>query len=232
MREKEIKEKIGIIGIGRLGSALAKRLAPHCSLLLSDSFLGKARQMAKILNADFGNTRYLSEKADMILLAVPPEEICPLVEKEEAFLKEGTVLVNLATSLDTHEIKACLKRQDIRVIGLKPITQAYALAHGHPSIFVTSCEEEGLREKLTPLLREIGEIVVGNDMLVKEINAEATRWGLKLFLSLQDKLKSMNVPQNFIDVAIKTVAVGTILDYPTDGPNSYIEERLKELKWE
>src|SRR3989338_455157 len=198
MREKEMNEKVGIIGTGRLGSALAKRLAPHCSLLLSDSFLGKARQMAKILNADFGNIRYLFEKADIILLAIPPEEICLLIEKEETFLRQGAILVNLATSLDTHKIRTCLTRKDIRVIGIKPITQAYALAHGYQTIFVTSCEDTGLREKLVPLLREIGEIVLGDDMLVKEINAEATRWGLRLYLSLQDKLKAMNVPQKFI----------------------------------
>ena len=171
-----MNEKVGIIGTGRLGSALAKRLAPHCSLLLSDSFLGKARQMAKILNADFGNIRYLFEKADIILLAIPPEEICLLIEKEETFLRQGAILVNLATSLDTHKIRTCLTRKDIRVIGIKPITQAYALAHGYQTIFVTSCEDTGLREKLVPLLREIGEIVLGDDMLVKEINAEATRW--------------------------------------------------------
>jgi pyrroline-5-carboxylate reductase len=223
---------IGIIGVGRLGEAIARRLPKEIALLLADKKVTKAKRLAQELGAMRKTAKEAFEQSDVVLLVVPPDEICPLIKKYHMRMKPNAILVNMASSIATSVVLDLVKRQDIKVVGAKVIGQAYAISKGHKAIFILSISDPFVHHRLKDLFGLIGKVIIGEEMMVKKVNDEATRFGLKLAIDLQKKLEAICSSHEIIDVAIKTVAVGTILEYPPCEPNEYIMERLKELHQE
>jgi len=220
---------VGIIGVGRFGQAIAHRLPPNINLLLADKLSHRASKLASELSAKSKTVRETFLKSDVVLLVVPPSEVCSLVEKYSMIMKSKTVLVNMATSVKTDKVQKKLKRKDIKVIGAKAVGQAYAISKGSRAFFILSASDPYLVIMLKFLFGSIGKVVIGDEMLADKINAEATRFGLRLAIDLRKQLEKICSSKEIIDVAIKTVAVGTAQDYLPNESNEYIEKRLNEL---
>lgn len=215
--------------MGRLGQVIARRLPPNVNLLLADKVIARANALASELSAKAKTVEDVFLKSDVVLLLLPPSDICSLVKEYSRTMKSNAVLVNMATSVATQEVQKQIKRKDIRVVGAKLIGQAYAILKGCEAIFILSTGEACVVDLLKYLFSSIGKVIVGDEMLAERINTEATRFGLRLAIDLRKQLEKICSSKEIIDVAIKTVAVGTIQDYPPNEPNEYIDERLKEL---
>lgn len=220
---------VGIIGGGRLGKAIAKKLPKEITLLVADKRITQAKKVAHEAGGIRKTVKEVFEKSNVVLLVVPPSEICPLVKKYYMRMRPNAILVNMASSVATSDVSMLVKRQDLKVVGAKVIGQAYAISQGYKAIFVLTTPNHLIYEKLKYLFGSIGKVFIGDEMIVAKINDEATCFGLKLVIDLRKRLKTICPSQEMIDVAIKTVAVGTILDFLSHEPNEYITERLKEL---
>ena len=229
MKSRSRRINVGIIGVGRLGQAVARRLAPNVNLLLADKVTARANKLASELTAKAKTVKEAFLKSDVLLLLLSPSDICPLVKKYSKTMKSNALLVNMATSLATEEVRKEIEREDIRVAGAKLIGQAYAILKGYQAIFILSTGDPCVVDLLEYLFSPIGKIIVGDEMLAGRINTEATRFGLRLAIDLRKQLEKICSSKEIIDIAIKTVAVGTIQDYPPNEPNHYIDERRKEL---
>nr|VFK25651.1 MAG: NADP oxidoreductase coenzyme F420-dependent [Candidatus Kentron sp. MB]VFK29632.1 MAG: NADP oxidoreductase coenzyme F420-dependent [Candidatus Kentron sp. MB]VFK74846.1 MAG: NADP oxidoreductase coenzyme F420-dependent [Candidatus Kentron sp. MB] len=223
---------VGILGAGRLGSAIANRLVSSRRLVIADREENRARRIAHALDAEFSTVTRLVTRMSVLLLAVPPEEILSLISTYRDRFRRGALLVNLATSLGTDTLNEALERKDIKAVGAKPVTQATALRSGRKVVFVTACQDIALRERLTRVLAPVGKLIHGDEMNVSEINALATRAALAFARHLRCSLAAKHVPAPLINAAVYSVAVGTILDYPNDNDNPYIRTQLKELAHE
>ena len=223
------KPIVGIIGVGRLGSAIAARMPKQITLFLADILEDRAAELAGRIDAQAKSVIEIFGAADIIILTTKPSEICHLVKEYSLSMKSGAFLLNMSTSVPTAEVLKCSDRKDIRIIGAKPICQAYAISRGHEMLIVSTSDEPTVMETLTWLFCNLGDVMSGDEMLVKKINDEATRLGLKLAINLEGSLKEMGATNEMINIAKKTVAVGTILDYPAAEENEYIKERLKEI---
>lgn len=232
MRPKRYSGKIsvGIVGIGRFGQAIARRLPSDINLCLADKASSRARRLAKELSASAVSVREVFSKSDVVLLILPPLSICPLVRKYSPAMKPNAILVNMATSVKTDRVRKTIQRKDIKIIGAKPVGQAYAISRGYKAMFISSTRKSPLLDLLKYLFASIGKVIVTDEMLAEKINAEATRAGLCLAIDLRKKLKKIYCSKEIIDVAVNTVAVGTIQDYPLKEYNPYIRKILKELR--
>nr|VFJ46064.1 MAG: Pyrroline-5-carboxylate reductase [Candidatus Kentron sp. DK] len=223
---------VGILGAGRLGSAIACRLAPSRHLVIADREENRARRIARALGAEFNTVTGLVTRMPVLFLAMPPEEILSLITTYRTHFRRGALLVNFATTLDTDTLNEALAREDVNAVGAKPVTQATALGSGQEVVFVTACQDTAARGRLARVLAPVGQLIDGNEMNVSEINALATRAALAFAQHLRRSLAARHVPAPLINAAVYSVAVGTILDYPNDNDNPYIRTRLKELAHE
>jgi len=221
---------IAIIGMGRLGSQLAAKLSPHHDLIASDNDPAKSEKVDQCLGITWETPQSAAQQSDIFIIVVPPEDVLPLFTSVEPFLKSGSIVVNMATSVDTKQLDELTSRQDIAIIGMKPVAQALGLAKGFPVVFVTSSTDQQATDQVKNLLEPIGEVCHGEEMIVREINAKATDHALRLCIRLRKELESAAVNNpSLIEAAIKTVAVGTIIDFPPELPNYYIEHRLNAI---
>lgn len=221
---------IGIIGIGRLGSQIAKKLTPQHGVIITDKSFDKARQRSKTLGITHLSVERLVQQSDITILTVPPKEVTPLLITMHDDFKSDSIVVNMATSIDTKTLSDCVSRKDIRIVGMKPVTHAYGISQGLPTVFISSYDDQSVVEELADLLKPIGHVIRGDEMVVSDINATATDYALRLCIGLMRDLKQAGIHDDkVIEAALKSVAAGTILDYPPEMPNYYIEERLTNL---
>ncbi len=100
--------KIGFIGCGNMGGALAKAAAKSDGqIYLSDFCVDKAEALAKELSAEAVNNEFIAQNCDYIFLGVKPQimadvlgEIKPTLAKRE----QAPVLVSMAAGVKTEKI--------------------------------------------------------------------------------------------------------------------------------
>jgi len=215
-----------LIGIGRFGTALARRLGS--GIWLADCDLNQARRIGRLTGAAVDTVEALLHCSEVLLVTVPPQAVIDLALSHRTRLKEGAIWVNFATSVDNATIANALARPDVRVVGCKPVAQATALALGLPAIFVSASPEDECRRRLAQIIAPAGVLVMGDEHKVCYMNAEATRIALRLARNLHHRLAGLPAP--LIDAALKNVVVGTLMDFPEDIDNPYIQARLVEIE--
>ena len=119
--------KIGFIGTGVMGAALAKAVRQKCgSVLLSNKTEAKAAALAKELDCRHGDNAAVASLCEYIVLAVKPQVMFSVLEEIRPVLaarKDRYVLISIAAGIKIGAIKAALGT-DAPVIRLMPNTPA------------------------------------------------------------------------------------------------------------
>ncbi|MBV6702051.1 NAD(P)-binding domain-containing protein [Kitasatospora aureofaciens] len=217
---------VAVVGLGRLGSVLADRLAERFTVLLHDADPKVARQVAADLSLPDMEPRELLAAADTVLLCVPPQDTARALRRLAALagqLGRRPLFVNLATSVPTHE----LPEVGLEVVGLKPVCQFTAVALGLKTVLVTSAPRR--ITLLRTLAADLGEVVLGPEEVVGPANRAATKAALRACADLATELTGRGLPAEMVQAAIRNVLVGTALDYPPADTNPYTRSVLDEL---
>lgn len=96
--------KIGIIGCGHMGSGIAKTLAPHQQIFLHDNDPSKTKHVASEIGATICETNEdLVDNAEIIILAVKPQDVSKVSSQIRAKLKHSQLIVSIiaGTSMAT-----------------------------------------------------------------------------------------------------------------------------------
>jgi len=122
-------KKVGIIGVGKLGEALALGLMKNGTLKATD-ICGSAKRASSIerIRTKIGIDAYLSNqdvvmKSDVIILAVKPQNIATVCQDIRTVLKPTQVVISVAASVSTSYLEECLE-VEIPVIRAMPNTPA------------------------------------------------------------------------------------------------------------
>lgn len=139
---RDLKEAtVGIIGLGKIGTAVAERLKPFgCKLIFTNRSLLPEQEI--ILNARQVDLDELLSNSDFICLHVPlTQETKGLIGKE-AFdkMKPNTILINAARGpvVDTDALFEALQNNKILAAGLD-VTDPEPLPPGHPLYKLPNC---------------------------------------------------------------------------------------------
>ena len=109
---------IGIIGVGNMGRAIASRLNKR--ILISDADARKLRNAKKKNTLIAKNNIDLAERADIIILAVKPQNIARVM-KEIAPFSKGKLIISIAAGIKTKFIEGRIgKARVIRVMPNMP----------------------------------------------------------------------------------------------------------------
>lgn len=224
---------VGIAGTGRLGTVLAARLKERFTVLLYDTDHACARRAAATTSLPLTDAETLVT-SDAVLLCVPPEETDDALldlARRAARASRRPLFVSLATSVPTARLRSLLAHSPdlpgIDVVGLKPVCQFAALAHGVPTVLVTG--DTGRLDELRHLASGLGTVVVGDESVVGPVNRAATKAALRACDRLTEELSARGVDLLLVRAAVRNVLAGTALDHPPAPDNSYTRSVLAEL---
>jgi hypothetical protein len=72
-------------------------------------------------------------------------------------------------------------------------------------------------------------VVQGDAALVEKINTIGSTEGLRAALTVKAKLAAMNIPDEWIDVAIRTVCAGTMRSYVENDLGHFARQLVQRL---
>lgn len=132
---------IGIVGLGKIGTAVARRLRPFGPRLIFHNRSPKP-DLERELNAEQVSFSRLLQESDFIALHVPlTEETYHMVDRDALeTMKPSAILINMARGqvVDTQALLHALREKKIRAAGLD-VTHPEPLPPDHPLYELDNC---------------------------------------------------------------------------------------------
>lgn len=221
--------RTGIVGAGRMGSALAGRLANNFEVLLFDNKPDHLVQAAARLSVQAAAGIEEIAAADAVILAVPDREVTDCI-KDLNGLKQAITVFNVATNV-AHGTLTKMACSQVKCTSVKFVGHALEIANGaRPFIIINEQPAD-----LVPLAQEIfsciGEVMIGKADMVTVINTIAAEKVLEAAVRIEDALKEQQLTQPaLIKSAIEQVAAGIIRGYANNNLGPFAREIEQAVK--
>jgi hypothetical protein len=135
----------------------------------------------------------------------------------------------MATSarIDTGLIK---NNRGISIVDAKIIGHAMSISRGEPGVIVVNCSDQGKFDRIRKQLPGFQKVVQGEADLVEKINRIGSTEGIKAAMNVRSKLLKLGVPEEWIDVAIRTVCAGTIKSFTENDLGHFALQLAKKIE--
>lgn len=198
-------KRLGIIGFGQVGQAMARVLAKSYQVSISDLSRDRAAQHPLVAGGDVTlaiSAAELAASMDVLLLCLPTPEVSQAVAAEiRDAVREGLVVLETSTVApeDIFELQAVLEPQGARVLDTAVIGGIHALTQGQAVFLVGASEKDA-----GPVPEIIGKLA-----------AEIYYFG-RLGGGMRAKLIANAVSHAVYVVLAETMAVAAAQDIPMD----------------
>lgn len=157
-----LTERIGFIGAGKMGGILIKgilknRLVSPENLWICDKFIEKLTLLAKEGANVFVEIEPVAKKADVIFLAVKPQDISEVLEQLKNEIRPSQLIISLVAGVTTSFLINKLGKE-ICLIRIMPNTPAL-LGEGITAISSTEKVSSEQRVLLKRIMATVGEVV-------------------------------------------------------------------------
>jgi len=168
-------KKVGFLGAGNMAEALMKGLLktgivlPE-SLFATDVRLDRLRQLDKLYGIRvLPDNRALVKQVDVVILAVKPQIIAPVLREVAPAVTPEKVVISLAAGVPTSMLRAHLP-EGVRLIRTMPNTPALVLA-GATGIAKADGLQPGDLETAQEVFEAVGKVVVLEEELLDAVTA-------------------------------------------------------------
>ena len=221
-------KKTAVIGAGKMGGFMARQLPPPLEILIIDP----DRQAAENLAASLGRASAATSAAgaEAVILAVPAGALLQAARETVGVAAPGALIINVATS-QTLPPDLRDKRPDLTFVEIKIIGNARAMDQGAGSLMVADTHDKNLLARLAAIFPGFGGLVGGDPNLAAAVNEVCTNEAIRTGVKLRRKLAAMNVPAEWMEAALESVAAGTLAAFAKNelGPFARaLAERLEK----
>jgi len=222
---------VAVVGAGRMGTVVAKQLPKRTQKIIIDIDLEKADRLAEIVAGISSDSLESAGSSDLVAVVLPTPVVSETVGKLLNIVKEGSIILNMATTarIDDAVLK---KNKDISIIDAKIIGHAMSISRGEPGIVVIDCNDKCRFDFIKDQLSGFHKVVQGETSRVEKINRVGSTEGIKAAVTVRKKLMALNIPDEWIDVAIRTVCAGTMKSYTENDLGHFAMELVKKLERE
>ena len=222
-------ETVAIIGTGRMGSLIARKIYSHYNMILIDKDLRQCGLLAKE-TAGLATSEYSAlSLSDYIIIALPATVIPEVIQKIKSFVVKEHILINISTDTEKpvfESLKGLCKLTSAKIIGH---AQHMATTDELPLIIIDG-EDPDTSNKTANIFAKLGTVCFGDEKTVKNINNIASEEGIKAALSIKKRLEETDVPSEYISFAIRNVACGTMNAYALGDGGPFAQKIIKKLK--
>jgi len=216
-----------------MGAVVAKQLPRNTRKIIIDIDLEKARRLAEMVGGITSNGLTGAESADLIAVVLPSPVVNDTVDKLSSVVKEGAIILNMATTARIDEaVRNRYRYRNIAIIDAKIIGHAMSISRGDPGIVVVDCSDKRRFNRIKDQLPGFHRVIQGKANLVEKINKIASTEGIRAAVTVRKRLAAIDVPNEWIDVAIRTVCAGTMKSYTENDLGHFALELVKKLEKE
>jgi pyrroline-5-carboxylate reductase len=219
--------KVGLIGIGRLGKAMLCHWDQHGIKI--GIYHPSETKMVPLIQ-QFPHS-YLLNKSDLVqldvlILALPAKNVIPFIISLGSE-KKSPILINMATALDTKEVKANFP--DLPILGVKYMGHARDLLERGNGLFIT---ENPLPINIEALYQSIGQIKIDQESILSHVNKLATYYAVKAALEIETEFAKEGLPTDYVTRALTSLAPEVIRGYSEGTLGHFAQEIVNDLQRE
>ena len=226
---------VAVVGAGRMGSVVAQQLPENTKKIIIDIDLNKARLLSEKVDGTPSDNINTAGGADMVAVVLPTPAVNETVNQLLYIAKKGVIILNMATTahIDPGLIQ---KNKDVFIIDAKIIGHAMSISKGEPGIVVVKCNDAGIFYLIKEQLAGFHKVIQGDADLVERINKIGSTEGIKAAVGMRKKLSALDVPDDWpnewIDVAIRTVCAGTMKSFTENDLGHFARQLVNQLEKE
>lgn len=223
-----MKITIAIIGSGRMAHVFASQLPKETTKIIINKNITSAKVLADEVNGTAYDSYEYVKEADLIALIIPASAINEVLEEIVKYKKEGSIVINMATSA---HINPDIIRENENIIDTKIIGHAKSMAEwGEPGLIVVNTDNKEVFDIIKSQVPGYRNIVIGDSDLVEKINNIALEEGIKAAMAASEKLEKLSVPDEWIITAIRTATSGGMKSYLEGDLGHFGKELVEKLK--
>lgn len=220
---------VGLVGIGRMGEVLARKLAGVVNLYLLDRDLCRTQQLAAELNVSAANNLAEIAQLGRVILAVPDREVISCL-KDFNEMKQPLVVINVATNVAQRVLNE-IAAAHIKCIGVKLIAHAGEMALGLEPVIIVNERPPELVDEAVALFQPVGKVVVGRADMVSSVNMAAAEAALAAAVQIEENLHLQGITDPLIiKSAIRQVAAGILKAYANNDLGPFARDVVQALK--
>lgn len=223
-------ETIAIIGTGRMGSLIARKIKDKYRILLVDKDIRRCGNLAKDIHSIATGNLEVIKDADYIILALPDRVIRDILPNINSFLKGHQIVINISTSTMKKDLLDKINyRQNL--ISVKIIGHYEEINLGEiPLIIIEETAKDEIKAKMIEIFSNIGIVLFGNEEDVEKVNTIAGEEAIKAAINIKSRLMEQNIKQEYWSVAIRNVASGTMKAFASGDIGPFAKRVVEELE--
>jgi pyrroline-5-carboxylate reductase len=218
--------RVCLVGAGRLASALALRISVDTDVIVVSRHSGRLARPDGRPDIIVSDDPATAATAELVLLAVPADEIAAAARWLAPHLPAGVVIANMATELATAPLASLLP--GCRVVACKVVGQAAEIAQGSPTALVVSGATPEETSLVAAALADVGTVVVAAEEVAAQVNELAARRIVAAHQALSDELDKLAVPDSIREPALANLAVGVLRALSTGTAGPYLCRIIEE----
>ncbi|NLU09856.1 MAG: NAD(P)-binding domain-containing protein [Tepidanaerobacter acetatoxydans] len=222
-------ETVAIIGTGRMGSLIARKISPNYNMVLVDKNLRQCGSLAKEVNGLATSEYSMLSCSNYIIVALPANVIPEILKEIKPFIAKEQILINISTDTEKsvfEPIKSLCKLASAKIIG----HAQHMAATGELPLILIDGDDLDTCNKVAEIFSKIGCICYGDENIVKKVNNIASEEGIKAALNIKKRLEEINMPLEYLSFAIRNVACGTMNAYALGDMGSFAQKIIDKLK--
>lgn len=221
--------QVGLVGIGRMGRVLARRLKDHVELTVYDRDPEYLAAAARELNV--GAAAAMEELAGLsaVILAVPDPEVINCI-KDFNQLRTPMIIINVATNVAQHVLEETAGK-NVKCIGVKFVGHAGEMALGSDPVIIINERPAELAEVARAIFAPVGHVVVGKADMVSFVNTTAAEKALEAAVYIEAGLKEQGIADpEIVKSAIRQVAAGILKAYADQDLGPFARQIVRAVK--
>ena len=220
---------MAVVGAGRMGSVVAGQFPRETKKIIIDTDPERASRLAESIGGKASDNLDSARRADMVAVVLPTPAVNETVEALLRVVQKGAIILNMAT---TAHIDPALseKNPGVWIVDAKIIGHAMSISRGEPGIIVVKCRDRNRFNLIREQLPGFHRVVQGEADLVEKINKIGSAEGIKAAVKARKKLSQLGVPEDWIDVAIRTVCAGTMRSFTENDLGHFALELVRKLE--
>lgn len=222
--------KVGLLGCGKMGSVIAKKLPDDMEKVIVDRNIEKLKKLSEIIKYEYSCNINSLSTCDIILVVLPENAVNQNIEEICKIAKQNSIVLNMSTNGKVDEnIKA--KYKNINIIETKIIGQSTMIdKFNQPCAIIIGSDDEEIIEKIKNVFKNFPYVEKGDVEKVPLAVSSATRQAIITCMDLKEKLNNLDIDKSWQEALFKTVLGGTINSFVDDTLGPFAKAIVNEIE--
>ncbi|AIC93563.1 NAD(P)-binding domain-containing protein [Shouchella lehensis] len=223
------KQRIAIIGTGRMGKAIATQVHSHFQLTLLNRGSKQGQELAAYLNVAYSTDFRCLNAMNLILCCVPQDATASVLNSIAQHASPNTIIMNCSTKawIDK-EIKQAYSK--LHFVEAKIIGHATSIEAGKQAAIVADATSKSVQEGVSSLFCPFATVLFEHPAVVEKVNQIATQIGIRAAVTLEQEVEREKLPPFIKEVLIDNVCAGVMSAYVRNDLGHFAKQIVADLQ--